>query len=757
MSWTPRWGGRQLCAWILTVSGLLAYGFVTSPTQAASPDSAPALPAPSGAIVHVSTVAQLQAAFQSLQSGQTILISPGTYKLTGTLYVNGRSNVTVRGATNNRNDVVLVGRGYGDSGLPYGIWTGQGASNVMIANLTIRDVYEHPIVFNAGTTSPHVYNVRLVNAGTQLLKSNPDPSAGGVGVHNGVVEYSVFEYDTTAPTDYTNAVDVHGGNNWIIRNNLFRRIRAPQGQLAGPAILMWRGSSGTVVEGNTFIDCDRDIAMGFESGTSHTGGIVRNNFIYRSPGAGGDVAIGVFGSTNTKVVNNTIFLNGQYPNAIETRFTTTGTQIVNNLADRAVQLRDGSTATQQGNVWTATAALFANSGASDLHLIATATAAIDRGVATGDAPYDWDNQARSGTRDVGADEYFASAPPPPPPPPSEICGNQIDDDHDGLVDEGCPLPPPPPPPPPPTEVCGDGVDNDGDGGIDEGCVQPPAPGVPSAPSRLTGRVRGSTVTLSWLAPIVGGSPTSYVLEAGLAPGQTALTVPIGQTSLTVPNVGGGRYYVRVKAQNAAGAGAASNEVAVSVGCGGPSEAPRSFTAATSGQLVSLNWVDPDGCSGSNYWLVAGSQPGAMDIGLLPLDSSGVTLAAPPGTYFARVGTQSDFGISGLSNEVRIVTSSSDCGPPNFGIALGANVSGQVVGLAWSPTSASAALSSDAFAPIQYALEVGVTPGAVNLSVPVGRVTSIAIPAPPGDYYVRVRALNLCGAGQASSDVVVRVR
>lgn len=37
-----------------------------------------------------------------------------------------------------------------------------------------------------------------------------------------------------------------------------------------------------------------------------------------------------------------------------------------------------------------------------------------------------------------------SSPPSPPPVPTEICGNGIDDDGDGLIDEGCPLPPAPP-------------------------------------------------------------------------------------------------------------------------------------------------------------------------------------------------------------------------------------------------------------------------------------------------------------------------
>jgi Big-like domain-containing protein len=58
-----------------------------------------------------------------------------------------------------------------------------------------------------------------------------------------------------------------------------------------------------------------------------------------------------------------------------------------------------------------------------------------------------------------------SSPPPPPPPPPEICGDAIDNDGDGLIDEGCA--------PPAVEVCGDGIDNDGDGLIDEGCAPPP--------------------------------------------------------------------------------------------------------------------------------------------------------------------------------------------------------------------------------------------------------------------------------------------
>jgi hypothetical protein len=388
---------------------------------AKSADSAPPLPAPSGSVVTVSTVAALQAAVGSLTSNRTIVIAPGTYQLTSTLWINGSfSNVTIRGATNNRDDVVIVGRGMGvpDGNVPFGIWTGGSVANLTIANLTIRDIYQHPIIFNAGTQSPRVYNVRLVNAGEQFLKSNPDGSGGGV--NNGIVEYSVFEYSNTAPSYYTNGVDVLSGRDWIIRHNLFRRIRAPQGELAGPAILAWFGSSGTLADSNTFVDCQREISFGLVQRTpdDHAGGVISNNFIVRNAGMGGDVGIGVFDSPGTKVVHNTVLLRGQYPNAFEYRFPDTiGVAIVNNLSDRGAQARDGGSATLQGNVWTAQAGWFVDPLGADLHLQPGASLAIDRGVSTSDAPADWDGDARTGVApDVGADERTGAVSPPSPAP-----------------------------------------------------------------------------------------------------------------------------------------------------------------------------------------------------------------------------------------------------------------------------------------------------------------------------------------------------
>jgi hypothetical protein len=386
---------------------------------AAAAPAVPPSPLPiSGTVVQVNTVQQLQTAVASIASNTTILIAPGTYQLTSPLYVNGTfTNVAIRGASGNRDDVVLVGRGMTvDGGVPFGIWTGGNVRGVTIANLTIRDVYSHPIILNGGTQSPLIHNVRLVNAGQQFIKANPD---GAGGADNGIVEYSVMEYVTTSRDYYTNGVDVHTGDNWIIRHNLFRNIRAPQGQLAGPAILMWNGSTGSIVDGNTFIDCQREIALGLIERTpnDHSGGIVRNNFIYRAASVAGDSAIYVADSPGTQVLHNSILVSGTYANPIEYRFAnTTGVVIANNVLDGRIAARDGATASVSGNYTSGSAALFVNPAAGDLHLVAGAQVLLDR-VATPipNAGGDWDGQVRpAGVTDIGADEYAGRTSPNPP-------------------------------------------------------------------------------------------------------------------------------------------------------------------------------------------------------------------------------------------------------------------------------------------------------------------------------------------------------
>jgi hypothetical protein len=396
-------------AGVLLQAGSLAW--------AASPN-APPLPPPTGRVVNVSTEAQLQDAVRTLTSDTTILIAPGTYQLTGTLHVNGAlRNVTIRGATHNRDDVVLLGPGMTGGAVPHGIWSGNGVQGLLIANLTVRGFPFHCIILNAGTEAPRLYNLRLADAGQQIVKSNPDGAGGGVD--DGIVEYSILEYATTSRDYYTNGVDVLGGRNWTIRHNLFRNIRAPQGQLAGPAVLMWRGSANTMAEGNTFIDCQRAIAFGLEPGSApdHLGGVIRNNFIYRRSTQPGDAGIIVFASPDTVVAHNTILNSGTYGAAIEYRFPqTTGVRIVNNLTDAAIVQRDGAQAAVESNYTAATPALFVDPANGDLHVQPSASAAIDAATGSTTITVDWDGDARTiGPRpDLGADELRPESVPAPP-------------------------------------------------------------------------------------------------------------------------------------------------------------------------------------------------------------------------------------------------------------------------------------------------------------------------------------------------------
>jgi PKD repeat protein len=404
----------------------------------------PPLPAPTGTVVNVSTVSQLQTAVANLQSGQTILIAPGTYTLTGPLYVpQNRTNIAIRGASGKAGDVVIQGdavlstaapytgsaiwgAGSGISGtVQFGIWLGN-VQGVTIGDLTLKNFTTDAIILNAGVQSPLIHNVVMLDAGEQLLKSNPDGAGGGV--NNGVVEYCTIGYTTAAPNNYTNGVDLHTSQNWVIRNNLFKNILTTNplttytsGALAGPAILVWNGSKNTTVVGNAFINCQREIAFGLTDPSGITndnsGGIIANNMIYRSGGQHGDVAIAVWNSPGSEVANNTVILSGDYANAVEYRFaTTTGVKILYNLTDAPVTARDGATGTVTGNVTSgAQASWFVNKAAGDLHLTSAATGAIGKGQALTEDRTDYDGQARpsSGAADVGADQYQAAAPTPP--------------------------------------------------------------------------------------------------------------------------------------------------------------------------------------------------------------------------------------------------------------------------------------------------------------------------------------------------------
>jgi hypothetical protein len=399
---------------------------------AASPGNAPQLPITGARIVNVSTEAQLQTAMGNLQSGDTILLANGTYNLTSTLYINGKNDVTIRG-TNGSTNVVLVGKGMDNANfgnVELGIWSN--GTNTTIAHLTIRDTYDNEIIFNSGAQSPLVYCVRLINAGSQFIKSNPTDVNAGTGVNNGVVEYCWFEYTGSPPNDhgtgvgYFNGISAHAARNWIVRGNLFKNLHNPDtaAYLWNPAVLFWRHSVGTVTEQNTFINVDRAVAYGLDNTTpyfDHASGLIRNNFVYLTPGlmsasrkAGSDGSIIAWNSPGTQIDHNTVLLNANEFYCVEFRFsTTTNGAARNNLADAPVHLRDSAVATISGNLTTATPGMFVNPSGGDLHLLISATNAIDKVPTVPSLTNDFDGELRpkGAASDFGADEFTTNVPP----------------------------------------------------------------------------------------------------------------------------------------------------------------------------------------------------------------------------------------------------------------------------------------------------------------------------------------------------------
>ena len=170
---------------------------------------------------------------------------------------------------------------------------------------------------------------------------------------------------------------------------------------------------------------------------------------------------------------------------------------------------------------------------------------------------------------------------------------------------------------------------------------------PSAPQNLTNLVNGTVVTLSWTAP-AAGPVTGYVVEASVTPGGPLVaSLPVASTSLVVPNVPPGVYFVRVRALTGGASSGPSNETTVSVGgssgCPAPPLPPRLIVRAQ-GLDVSLNWGSSGGCGPTSYVVQAGSAPGLANIAVVNVGGGlGLAATAPPGVYYIRVIGSNAFG------------------------------------------------------------------------------------------------------------------
>ena len=271
-------------------------------------------------------------------------------------------------------------------------------------------------------------------------------------------------------------------------------------------------------------------------------------------------------------------------------------------------------------------------------------------------------------------------------------------------------------------------------------------GPPAAPT-LTGSASATTVSLSW-TPAAGATPTAYILEAGTAPGASNVYVGnVGNVLALATAAPAATYHVRVRGVNAFGPGAASNEVALTVGTPpAPLPGAPTLTGSVAQTIVSLAWTPAaTGGAPTSYVLEAGTSPGAANLfnGNVGAGTQ-LSAAVTPAVYYIRVRGVNAAGAGPASNEVVLTAG---CAVPAIPTGLNFSVAGNTVTLSWNPTLGA----------VGYVLEAGTSPGAANVfNGPVGGATSLAASAPSGTYYVRLRSANNCGVSNPAPEVVVVV-
>jgi hypothetical protein len=181
----------------------------------------------------------------------------------------------------------------------------------------------------------------------------------------------------------------------------------------------------------------------------------------------------------------------------------------------------------------------------------------------------------------------------------------------------------------------------------------------------------------------------------------------------------------------------------------PPDAPAGLTRSLSSNTVTLAWRHTGPTAGLAYVVEAGTAPGAVDVGRFPVGLlTNVSGGLPDGTYYLRVRSVTAAGDSQASGEA-ITTIPAPTRPPGPPGTLAASVAGSVVTLRWNAAAGNAT---------SYVIEAGTAAGLTNIgALPTGHLdTTWSVPAPPGTYFVRVRAANAFGLSPATNEVTVVV-
>lgn len=411
---------------------LFLFCWIAGPAAGLAANFCPPLPPAAGTIFPVANVSELVAAVNNAAPGTTILLADGIYALNGAYLRIDVPDVTLRSAGGTREAVILDGAYQTTEIIQIT------ASRVTVADLTLRRATYHPIhvmsTDQGDTLQTLIYNVHIVDPGEQAIKINPYTGSGARFFPDyGTVACSHIELTNCGRPQirndcYTGGIDAHQARGWVVRDNRIEGFWCPQG-LSEHAVHFWRASRDTLIERNDLRNNARGIGLGLATEgdarvypdspcptanggyLDHFGGLVRNNFVFAGSAElfgseyGFDCGLCLWQVCGARVLHNTVASTRPPFSSIEWRFDRTRVELANNLATH--NLRDrGGTAYLSGNLENQPLTLFADGGAGDLHLAASAAAALDRVAAPFEAPDDIDGDPRPTglLADVGADE-----------------------------------------------------------------------------------------------------------------------------------------------------------------------------------------------------------------------------------------------------------------------------------------------------------------------------------------------------------------
>ena len=382
---------------------------------------APPLPPAREKTIRVATVNELLAAINRVETGGTILIADGHYKLPRTIVLTGKKSITLRGASGDPSKVTLNGKGWdtqskGDDILHIGRCEG-----ITIADLTFADCRSYGIKVEAENAPKdiHIYNCRFRDIGVRAIKGsagqNPTVRAG-----KGSVRYCQFENTKVPPADwlyggdYIAAIDMMALEDWTFSDNFFQNVRGRNGG-GRAAIFIWVRSQGVVVERNVIVNCDRGIAFGNPGqSTANNGGerlvyvangTIRNNFI----SGGADCGIELWHADGIKVFHNTVWRpERNWSRGIRVGRGTANTEVANNLVHGEIRLEGGEAKLRQ-NLAARLDGYFTDPASGNLSLTSAAVGAIHKGALLPEVADDIRRHTRTGQPDLGAWEFDGAA------------------------------------------------------------------------------------------------------------------------------------------------------------------------------------------------------------------------------------------------------------------------------------------------------------------------------------------------------------